>query len=331
MTAMTAPTVWAQRCESLAHVDELVGLIGQRHCTPGWVARRKPLLWPQGRSEFLPAHWSYEQLRPALLAACRLIDTHQAERRNFILRNPVAGNDFATTRTLVGAYQAILPGEVARTHRHTPHALRVILEARGAYSVVNGVRHPMETGDIVLTPGDHWHGHGHEGTQPAFWFDCLDVPLVHLLEPMNVEEDPGGMGRIMQDASDSPMRLTWASTQQRLRQAARQGADACTGVTVDLSSPALPTIAIAAHDWSAGWRSQRWSQRANALFVVLAGRGCSRIGGQAFQWSFGDVLAVPLGHDMVHEVREDAKLVSLSDEPLMRWASYYRRTVHDDE
>jgi gentisate 1,2-dioxygenase len=40
----------------------------------------------------------------------------------------------------------------------------------------------METGDVVTTPGWCWHG------QPAYWFDGLDVPLTHLLEPMFYEE-----------------------------------------------------------------------------------------------------------------------------------------------
>ncbi len=37
---------------------------------------------------------------------------------------------------------------------------------------------------MVLTPGWSWHGHGHDGDEPAYWFDGLDVPLTHLLEPM---------------------------------------------------------------------------------------------------------------------------------------------------
>jgi gentisate 1,2-dioxygenase len=50
-----------------------------------------------------------------------------------------------TTRTLVAAYQMILPGEKAPSHRHTAHALRVIIDAHGAYSTVDGEKTPMET------------------------------------------------------------------------------------------------------------------------------------------------------------------------------------------
>jgi len=310
--------------EHLADLNGLVERLAQDHCTPGWVRRERPLLWNPARSAFLPAHWSYAALRPALLAACRLIGTEQAERRNLILRNPAPGNGFATTRTLVGAYQAILPGEHARTHRHAPHALRVILEARGAYSVVDGVRHPMETGDIVLTPGQHWHGHGHDGSEPAFWFDGLDVPLVHLLEPMRFEEHPDGWAPVSATVEDSPMRIPAAAVREQLARAAAEGpGDPHSGVTADFTSPLMPTIAIRAHAWTAGWRHRAFRQHANSLQVVLGGRGTTRVGEQAFQWAFGDVLALPLGLPVRHQVHEDAVVVSLSDEPLMRWCGYY--------
>lgn len=311
--------------ERLADLPGLVDALDRDHCTPGWVRRARPLLWNPAQSQFVPAHWSWRTLRPALLAACRLIGTEQAERRNLILRNPLAGNEFATTRTLVGAYQAILPGEHARTHRHAPHALRVILEARGAYSVVEGVRHPMETGDIVLTPGQLWHGHGHDGAEPALWFDCLDVPLVHLLEPMRFEDHPEGWAPITREVQESGMRIRWSTVREQLERArAAPDPSPWFGATADFSSPRLPTIAIRAHGWPAGWRNTPYRHHANTLQVVLAGAGTSRIGEREFEWGFGDVLALPLGAAVRHQVHEDAVVVCLSDEPVMRLCGYYQ-------
>jgi gentisate 1,2-dioxygenase len=106
--------------------------------------------------------------------------------------NPLEGNTYATTRTLIAAYQMILPGEKARSHRHTPNALRLILEGEGAYTVVDGVRLDMHPGDVVLTPNWYWHGHCSEADVPCYWLDGLDVPLVHLLQPMFFESYPGG-------------------------------------------------------------------------------------------------------------------------------------------
>jgi gentisate 1,2-dioxygenase len=303
-------------------VDELIRAIDARNCTPGWVPRAKPLMWANPRSSFVPVHWRYADIRPALVAAGRVIGTDLAERRNFVLRNPVPGNDFATTNTLVGAYQSILPGERARSHRHSSHAMRIIIESRGSYSVVNGKRHPMETGDIVLTPGGSWHGHGHGGAEQAFWFDCLDLPLVHLLEPMTTEEHPAGWEADAQEDPDSAMRISHESVLQQLARA--DDTDRFFGRTVDVSSETMRTITIKAHQWKAGWSSQPYRQYANQIYVVLGGSGVSEVGDQRFEWALGDVFVAPLATRVAHTVREDALLVALSDERLMKFCGFHR-------
>ena len=58
--------------------------------TPGWVPRKKPILWSEPRPEFVPAHWTYEDAKAGLDAAGRLIDVSLAERRNLVMRNPDA-------------------------------------------------------------------------------------------------------------------------------------------------------------------------------------------------------------------------------------------------
>lgn len=306
-------------------LEQLVSSIGQQHCVPGWIAHQRPLLWPKPVSALLPAHWQYERIRPALVEAGRLIGTDRAERRNFILRNPVPGNDFATTRTLIGAYQSILPGERARSHRHSPHALRVILDSRGSYSVVNGRKHLMETGDVVLTPGGCWHGHGHDGGEQAFWFDCLDIPLVQLLEPMSNEEYPGGWEPDIVEDAASPMRLPWSDTRSLLDEAERQARPhAWFGTTIQLSTPALPTISIQVHRMRHGTEGIPYRHSASSIFVVLQGSGRSDIGPATFEWNFGDVLAAPMGMVLRHKAQEDAVLVELSDEKLMRYCGFYR-------
>ncbi|TFY99759.1 cupin domain-containing protein [Ramlibacter rhizophilus] len=316
-------------CEAgpVGTVEELIEDIAQVHCVPGWIRHPRPLMWPRPRSSFVPAHWQYSRIRPALVAAGRVIGTDQAERRNFILRNPVEGNDFGTTRTLIGAYQSILPGERARAHRHSPHALRVILESRGSYSVVDGRKHPMETGDIVLTPGGCWHGHGHEGTEQAFWFDCLDIPLVHLLEPMASEEHPQGWEAEVTEEASSAMRFAWADTQQALQaQAASEtpGQSRLFGATVELPAPSMPTIGIKVHRMAAGWQGAPYRHSASSIFVVLQGRGTSELGEARFDWAFGDVIAAPMAVPLRHRADKEAVIVELTDEKLMRHCGYYR-------
>src|SRR5258708_25819839 len=146
----------------------------------GW-AKPTPSLWAEPKKSFQPFVWSYAQAKGALDAAGRLINTELAERRNLIMQNP-AGGSYATSRTIVAAYQMIMPGEKARSHRHTPNALRLIIDAHpGAYTIVNRERLSRMPGDVVLTPNWCWHGNGTDSRANAYWLDLLDVPLWHLL------------------------------------------------------------------------------------------------------------------------------------------------------
>ncbi|MBL0423416.1 cupin domain-containing protein [Ramlibacter sp. AW1] len=322
-----APTVIPDHdCGWIRNTDQLIEHIAAIQCVPGWIGHERPLMWSRPRSRFVPAHWAYRRIRPALQAAGRVIGTDQAERRNFILRNPVDGNDFATTPTLIGAYQSILPGERARSHRHSPHALRVILESVGCYSVVNGRKHPMENGDVVLTPGGYWHGHGHEGAEQAYWFDCLDIPLVHLLEPMSADEHPQQWEAAIEEAAESPMRFAWADTAKLLdlRAERQEEAAACLfGTTIELTAPSMPTISIKVHRMPAGWSGLAYRHSASSIYVVLKGRGHSLIGEHGFNWEFGDVQAVPMGLRLQHRSDEESVIIELSDEKLMRYCQFY--------
>ena len=178
-------------------LEELYGKLGQIGIAPGW-NKKVASLWPEPKKNFVPAHWKYEQARGALDAAGRLINTELAERRNLILYNPASDASYGTVRTMVAAYQMIMPGEWARSHRHTPNALRLILDSEaGTYTEVDGVKIAMEPGDVLLTPNWSSHGHGNDSRACAYWLDFLDVPLVQLLEPMFFEpaEEEGEASR----------------------------------------------------------------------------------------------------------------------------------------
>lgn len=326
MNSKEARSATATDYSGVKSVEELIASIASENCIPGWIKHERPLMWRRPKSTFVPAHWRYETIRPALLAAGRVIDTELAERRNFILRNPIDGNDFSTTRTLIGAYQSILPGEKARSHRHVPHALRVILDSRGSYSVVNGRKHPMETGDIVLTPGGYWHGHGHDGDEQAFWFDCLDIPLVHLLEPMSAEEHPQHWEPNIVEEKASPMRFSWDGTQRLLSQREKVQSEADSelfGTTVELSAPSMPTIGIKVHRMNAGWQGRSYQHSASSIYVVLQGAGSSLVGESYFEWRFGDVIAAPISVPIRHRSSEASVVVELTDEKLMRYCGFY--------
>ncbi|HEU5322633.1 MAG TPA: cupin domain-containing protein, partial [Methylomirabilota bacterium] len=148
---------------------------------PLWTALH--VLLPGERvTRAVPCRWRWAEVRPRLLEAARLVPMEQAERRVLVLRNPGLGGAYAITSTLFAGFQIILPGETAPSHHHTPAALRLVVEGQGAYTTVEGVKCPMEPGDLIITPPMRWHDHGHQGAEPVIWLDGLDIPLVRSLD-----------------------------------------------------------------------------------------------------------------------------------------------------
>ncbi|WP_096700872.1 cupin domain-containing protein [Magnetospirillum sp. 15-1] len=155
-------------------------------------------LWPSLRSVLPPGApsrrtrpicWSYAALRPLLMRAGELTPIEKAERRVLVLANPGHGLDrMQASASIYLGMQLLLPGEWAPSHRHTPNAVRMIVEGEGAYTTVDGEKCPMSRGDLILTPTGLWHEHGHDGDQPVVWLDVLDLPLVYYLEASYVTE-----------------------------------------------------------------------------------------------------------------------------------------------
>jgi len=99
------------------------------------------------------------------------------------LANPGHGLDkMQASAAMYLGMQLLMPGEWAPSHRHTPNAVRMIVEGEGAYTTVDGEKCPMSRGDLILTPTGLWHEHGHDGTDPVIWLDVLDLPLVFYME-----------------------------------------------------------------------------------------------------------------------------------------------------
>jgi gentisate 1,2-dioxygenase len=149
-------------------------------------------LWPSLRALLPPdrpqpktraTHWPYEVIKPLLMRAGELTPIEKAERRVLVLANPGHGPEsMQASAAIYLGMQLLLPGEWAPAHRHTPNAVRMIVEGEGAYTTVDGEKLTMSRGDLILTPTGLWHEHGHDGDAPVVWLDVLDLPLVHYLE-----------------------------------------------------------------------------------------------------------------------------------------------------
>jgi gentisate 1,2-dioxygenase len=149
-------------------------------------------LWPSLRGllppqiparQTKPTLWEYKTLKPLLLKAGELTPIEKAERRVLVLANPGHGLEkMQASAAMYLGMQLLLPGEWAPSHRHTPNAVRMIVEGEGAYTTVDGEKCTMSRGDLILTPTGLWHEHGHDGTEPVVWLDVLDLPLVYYME-----------------------------------------------------------------------------------------------------------------------------------------------------
>ncbi len=296
---------------------------GKLNLTPGWLPRQKPILWAQPNPQFAPAHWDYEAAMAILDTIGSVIDLSLAERRNLIMHNPAPGSNFETAQTLVCAYQMILPGEIAPSHRHSSHALRVIIDGEGSYSIVDGQKIPMETGDVVLTPGWCWHGHGHQGDQPAYWFDGLDIPLTQMLEPMFYEEHPKKYQPSERVMISSPFRFTRDAIARRL-DAAISDPEGFHGRRIELAAPNMPSMSLHMERIDGCSATRRHRSTANRVFLALEGSGITDIGGHKFAWRKGDTFVAPTWTTIEHKFKDDTLLFTLSDEPLMRFLKYYR-------
>ncbi|MFM2119513.1 MAG: hypothetical protein RL722_981 [Pseudomonadota bacterium] len=162
---------------------DYVARLRELNLVPLWPSLRAVLPPGKPRPHTRPTHWAYETLKPLLLQAGALTPIEKAERRVLVLANP--GHTLEKMQASAAIYlgmQLLLPGEWAPSHRHTPNAVRMVVEGEGAWTTVDGEKCPMSRGDLILTPTGLWHEHGHDGSEPVIWLDVLDLPLMYYLE-----------------------------------------------------------------------------------------------------------------------------------------------------
>jgi gentisate 1,2-dioxygenase len=324
-------------------------------------------LWRQ-YGELMPAEpprrarphlWPYARLRPVALHFSRALSMAEAERRVLMLVNPALTDPPATVSTLFAGIQIVMPGETARAHRHAANAFRFIIEGEGAVTTVNGERLAMHPGDLLLTPGWHWHDHAHQGDDPVMWLDGLDYPLVNGLNAGFFElfdgavqpvADPGEAstrqfrhGRLnpawrgpsAEQPGVSPVgNYPWVETERALAAIAEGGAvagSAAEGILLEYTNPwtggpVLPTIGCRIGRLRAGFAGVPRQHTASTIYHVVSGSGSTTVGERRLDWSERDVFCVPGWARYAHQVPagEDATLFSYTDEPVLRALGLYR-------
>jgi len=275
-----------------------------------------------------------------------------AERRIVRLDNPGVP-ERTSTHTISTAVQYILPGEVAPAHRHTPNAVRFVLQGHGAYTTVEGDKCVMEPGDLVLTPSMTWHDHGNEGTEPAMWIDGLDSPVVRYLENLAMDAYPEerqpvaavpglserrygapGLRPATVESGTATGRLLhyrWEATHAALLRQRELPASPYDDLMLEYVNPStgrsvLPTLGCYIQMLRPGIRTRSHRETSSAVYHVVAGAGHSVIDDRRFDWTRGDFFAVPprARHEHAGDGDDPAILFSFQDVPLLRALGLYR-------
>ncbi|HZU89020.1 MAG TPA: cupin domain-containing protein [Stellaceae bacterium] len=298
-----------------------------QHVTPAWIGGGISV---EPQSKAVPFLWHWRDLRPQAMRAAQLVGTQQAERRVLRLSNPELPG--IASNTLVANIQIVMPGEIARAHRHSGAALRLIIEGRGGYTVVNGARVPMLPGDLILTPNWSWHDHANDTDAPMIWLDGLDTPLVRMLEAGFYEEYHRERQDLDTGADPSPWHYPMAEMRAALeRLAAANSGDAADGIVLEYADrrtggPVMPTIACHMQLLRPGEKTRAWRRVCCTNYHVIEGAGYSLVGDRRLDWEDKDVFTVPTWTFCRHVNSGDrpAFLFSFTDAPVMKALSLYR-------
>ncbi len=330
--------------------EDFNGRLALKNAAPLWnvlgtIVPREP------QTRTVPAIWRYDELRPLLMEAGRLITAEEAERRVVILENPGLRGESRITQSLYAGLQLILPGEVARTHRHTAAALRLVIEGQGAYTAVDGERTTMHPGDFILTPSWAYHDHGNPGNTPVVWMDGLDIPIVNMFDSGFAEHHPDTMQPVSKDEGDSqsrygsnllPIEYTpqrkssplfaypYARSRETLDRLHRGGPlHPSHGIKLQFANPAtggypMPTIGAFLQFLPRGFRGLPYRSTDATVFHVIEGCGNSQVGKTSLSWQARDIFVVPSWNAVTHEATEDVVLFSFSDRPVQKALGLWR-------
>lgn len=297
-------------------LDQLFQEAVVEHAEPLWPLL-KAVSPPFPVAKAAPHVWDYERMRPFCERAANLVGTDLAERRVFMLVNPNLKAPY-TTDTLYAGLQTILPGETARAHRHSPFALRFIIEGERGFTAVEGEKVMMERGDLVLTPSWEWHDHGNDGDRPMIWLDGLDLPLWQVLPSNFTEhyEEARYPSDLLKTASNRS--YPWAEMQPKLD--AKPGKVAEVRYTMrEGGSDISKTIGASAFRIDAGASTEPIRETASAVFHCYEGSGRTTVGETVLTWKQGDSFCLPAWQKIVHENTggSTAYLFRFDDRPLM--------------
>ncbi|MFC6764435.1 cupin domain-containing protein [Natrinema soli] len=311
-----------------------------------------------------PHRWEWDDIVASLNRSkdyISLDDMGPGSRRALVLDNPAEGIDLrGPCWTMLTAVQMVIPGEVARAHRHNFEAFRFIVQGNDSVVTnVNGEKLPARTGDLLLTPRMAWHDHINNSSEDVIWIDGLNTPFItDALHDMHFEEFQsdrqsashesgyfesqfGTMQPVAETPTDDtpPYRFPWESARQSLEMAVTEDNhyDPHNGYFLEYvnprtgQGPVLQTISLRLQLLQSGEETQSHRHNNTEIFHVVSGSGESTIGGKTYTWEEGDFFVVPpmRWHDHSVTSSDDVILFNITDSPIFD-AFNLRRTESKD-
>jgi gentisate 1,2-dioxygenase len=332
------------------NLAQFVRCLPDENLAPLWevmreLAPREPLALAD------PVLWSFGEVSGHLHTAGCLIGAGDAERRVLILENPSLKGRSQVTTSLYAGLQIVMPGEVARSHRHTAAAVRLIFESQGGHTTVNGEKILMRPGDFIITPSMAYHNHGNDGDEPVIWLDVLDAPIVNLLGAGFGNNDDADEQRRTRSIGDTQARFgagmmpagysfsgpgtpifhyPYDRTRAALEKLRRlEEWDRALGLKMAFSDPTTaspPTKTMGGYIqlFPAGFSGVDYRATDGAVFTVIEGHGVVRFGDK--RWLIGpkDTFVVPGWAWHAIDADEDLILFSVSDRPLQAHLGFWR-------
>jgi gentisate 1,2-dioxygenase len=310
-----------------------------------------PLIQPK-KFQVQSGLWKWNKIEPLVRSTPNFVMPGKgAERRILRVANPGVA-ELTATHTISIAFQYLLPGEVAPAHRHSPNAMRFMIDGEGAYTTVNGDKSTMHPGDLILTPAGTWHDHGNDGSGPVLWMDILDSPVVRFLETLNMEPYPHekqieGLKKEASERhyfapglvpagheSEKQERLLayrWEKAYDALSRLAEVESDPFDDVILQYVEPrtghsVFPCIAAYLQMIRPGIETRAHRHNSSAVYLAWQGAGTTSINGTEYHWSKGDILVIAPSavHKHANRNAEPAILFSVHDTPLLQTLGFYR-------
>lgn len=345
MTVTDEPTA-----EELEQLDRLYADFAAAHMTPLWT-QRAGLMPPTPQPDAVPVLWRWSTLYPLAARAGELVPVGRGgERRAIALANPGLPGTAYATPTLWAAIQYLGPREQAPAHRHTQTAFRFVVEGEGVWTNVEGDPVAMRRGDLLLTPGMHFHEHHNTTDRPMAWIDGLDIPLVRTIDAGFFEFGPEQLSTSATPAASRGERLwghpglrpvgapapvssplmayRWEHTdaalaaQLELDDEGHPGVLAPGHAAVRFTNPAtggdcLTTMRCEMHRLRPGARSRTTRTAGSAVWQVFSGSGVVTVGEERWEVGTGDLFAVPSWAPVTITTDGGLDAFRFSDEPVL--------------